>query len=116
MKDLYELAEAYADEIIQSQEFQKLLALKKEIKLKLSAKIIAFKTAEAKYLEAKSYGTFHPNLKEYQEQFVLAKSRLYAEPLVKEYKALERSIQNRLNSEVNELKNSISNKFKLTQF
>lgn len=112
MNDIYDLANAYADEMIQSKEFQRLLELKKQIKQSLGKRIIAFKTAEAKYLEAKQYGSYHPNLAEYQEKFVVAKKNLYSEPLVKEYKELELFLQEKLNQDINSLKQSVSNKFK----
>lgn len=113
MKNIYDLAEEYAEDIIASKDFQRLLELKEEIKKNLSKKIISFKTAEAKYMEAKSYGNYHPNLKEYQEAFVSAKASLYSEALVKEYKELEQKLQERLNQDINDLKQSVSNKFKL---
>ena len=90
--------------------------MKELIKKELSNKIIAFKTAEAKYLEAKSYGNYHPDLKEYQRKFTVAKTNLYSEAYVKEYIQLERKIQSSLNADFNDLKKSISNKFKLNQF
>lgn len=114
--DLYSLAEQYADQFTQSPDFKRLLEVKEKINQELSKKIIAFKTAEAKYLEAKSYGNYHPNLKEYQGRFVEAKKNLYSESLVKEYLTLESQIQAKLNQDFNDLKKSISNKFKLNQF
>lgn len=116
MKDIYDLAEDYAQELMNSKDFQRLLEVKKQIKKTLSQKIIAFKTAESKYIEAKSYGNFHPDLKKYQEDFISAKTSLYSENLVKEYKLLEAKIQNQLNQDINVLKQSVSNKFKLTLF
>ncbi len=82
--DIYDLADLYADQLIHSSDFMRLLELKELIKKELSNKIIAFKTAEAKY--------------------------------VKEYIQLERKIQSSLNADFNDLKKSISNKFKLNQF
>lgn len=116
MKDIYDLADAYADEVIQSEDFQRFLELKELIKQNLSNKIIAFKTAEAKYLEAKQYGTYHPDLEKYQKKFVEAKKNLYSEPLVMEYKKLEMNLQQQLNQDMNSLKQSISNKYKLDNF
>ena len=116
MKDIYDLAEEYADEVIDSPDFQRIIEIKELIKKNLSLKIIAFKTAEAKYLEAKDYGKYHPNLEEYRLRFVEAKTKLFSEDLVQEYKALEMKIQERLNQDINELKQSVSNKFKLNYF
>lgn len=116
MKDIYKLTEDYAQEIIDSDDFQRLLELKELIKKNLSHKIVAFKTAEAKYVEAKNYGNYHPDLKKYQEEFIIAKTNLYSENLVKEYKELETKIQERLDHDLNDLKKSVSNKFKLSLF
>ncbi len=108
--DIYDLADLYADQLIHSSDFMRLLELKELIKKELSNKIIAFKTAEAKY------GNYHPVLKEYQRKFTVAKTNLYSEAYVKEYIQLERKIQSSLNADFNDLKKSISNKFKLNQF
>lgn len=113
MNKLYDLAEKYADSIIESEDFKRYTALKEEIKRTLSGKIIAFKTKEAKYVEAKSYGNYHPDLKKYQEEFQKAKANLYNEPLMIEYKELELKIQAIINNDLNELKSTISNKFNL---
>lgn len=116
MKDIYDLADDYANDVINSPDFQRLLQVKKEIKKTLSGKIMAFKTAEAKYLEAKEYGKYHPNLEEYKNKFVETKTKLFNESLVKEYKELESKIQDKLNQDINDLKKSVSNKFKLNYF
>ena len=116
MKDIYDLAYAYADEVIQSKDFQRMLELKNLIKQTLSNKIIAFRTAEAKYLEVKQYGKYHPDLEKYQHKFADAKKNLYSEALVQEYKKLEMKIQQRLNQDMNSLKQSVSNKYKLDIF
>lgn len=113
--ELLELAEQYADTLINSEEFQGLLQLKEQIKKTLSGKIMAFKTAEAKYLEAKEYGKYHPDLEKYQREFVEKKKNLYQEPLIQEYKALERSIQVKLDRDMDDLKQSISNKFNVSK-
>ncbi|MDE5547122.1 MAG: hypothetical protein K2I88_06630 [Anaeroplasmataceae bacterium] len=116
MKDIYDLAEDYADKVINSPDFQRLLEVKEEIKRTLSGKIMAFKTAEAKYLEAKEYEKYHPDLEEYKKRFLETKTKLFSESLVKEYKELETKIQEKLNQDINDLKKSVSNKFKLNYF
>ncbi len=113
MDNIYEASDAYANQIIESEDFQRLLFLKNEIQKNCSQKIIAFKTAEAKYSEAKQYGSYHPDLNKYQVMFVEAKQKLYSDPLVKEYIELEGKIQEKINRDINDLKKSISNKFKL---
>ncbi len=114
--DIYQMADSYAYKIINSSDFQRLLELKEIIKKTLGKKIIAFKTAEAKYIEAKAYGKYHPNLKEYQKKFMDAKADLYKEVYVQEYILIEGKIQTKLNQDINELKGSISNKFKQNFF
>lgn len=113
MNKLYDLAEDYANIIIESEDFKRYLFLKEEIKKTLSLKIIAFKTKEAKYVEAKSYGNYHPDLKKYQDEFQKAKTSLYSEPLMVEYKELEHKIQSKIDKDLNDLKGTISNKFTL---
>lgn len=113
--ELLELAEKYADTLIDSVEFQRMLQIKEQIKKTLSGKIMAFKTAEAKYLEAKEYGKYHPDLEKYKKEFVEKKKSLYEEPLIQEYKALERSIQVKLDHDMDDLKQSISNKFNVSK-
>ncbi len=115
MENIYDLASAYADEIIQSEDFQRLLQLKEEIEHTLSKQIIGFKTAEAKYIEVKQYGNYHPDLEKYQKIFVEKKKVLYKEPLIRENKALERKIQLKLDKDMDDLKKSISNKFNLSK-
>lgn len=112
--ELLELAEKYADTLIESVDFQSMLQIKEQIKKTLSGKIVAFKTAEAKYLEAKEYGKYHPDLEKYQKEFVEKKKSLYQEPLIQEYKELERRIQVKLDQDMDNLKQSISNKFNVT--
>lgn len=113
MDKIYDMAEDYANKIIESQDFKRYLELKDEIRKKLSGKIIAFKTKEAKYIEAKSYGNYHPDLNKHQTEFQTAKANLYNDPLMVEYKELEHKIQAKLDKDLNDLKSTISNKFKL---
>lgn len=115
MEQLYDDAIAYANTIINSSEFKRMKELRGCIKTTLSGKIMAFKTAEAKFFEAKEYGTFHPDLKKYQQLYVEKKKNLYEDPMIIEYKKLERTIQKKLDDDLNDLKKSISNKFHLTK-
>lgn len=110
---IYELAEQYAQSIIIEKDFQRLLFLKKEIANQLTSLVVAFKTAESNYLDSKRYEQFLKD-NSLQEAFVQAKAALYGHPLVKEYKALERSIQAKLDEDLNALKSTVSNKFKLS--
>ncbi len=112
MEKIIEEANLYADKLINSDKFKRLIELNDLIKKNLSGKIMAFKTAEAKYLEAKAYGKYHPNLEEYKQLFIKTKTSLYSHPYVKEYKELEMEIQDSINKDINDLKSAISNTFK----
>ena len=115
MENVFDLAEEYADDFIESEDFKRLIELKEIIKKQLSGKIISFKTKEAKYIEAKKYGKYHPDLERYQSDFVEAKKSLYNEPLIIEYKKTERKLQEMLDSDMNSLKKVVSNKFPLKE-
>lgn len=114
MEQLYNDAIEYAQAIIESSDFKRMLELRECIKKTLAGKIMAFKTAEAKFLEAREYGLYHPDLKKYQKQYIEKKKSLYENPLIMEYKKLERSIQKKLDDDMDDLKKSISNKFHLS--
>lgn len=111
--ELYDLAFEYAKTIINSSDFQRLIYLSKCIEQNLKEEINMFKKASIKYGDALEYGKYHPNLKDYQIELSEAKTKLYSNELVIEYKTLEQKIQSKLNCDLNELKKSISNKFKL---
>lgn len=115
MEEIERLANEYADSFINSIEFKKLITLQKEIYEQLTPKIISFKTAEAKYLEALEYKEYYPNFNECKMNFIDKKKELYDNELVKEYKRLENQLQIKLDTDFNLLKKSISNKFALTK-
>ena len=108
---LNDLALEYTNIIKNTKEYQEYKRLKDLIDIKYSNLIIDFKTKESLYLEAKKYEAFHPNFKDIQNNFVMAKKKLYEKTEVKEFFKYERIIQKMLNEDINELKNSISNKF-----
>lgn len=101
------IIDEYIEELINNPDFIKLKELKKLIDSKYKNEIIAFKTAESLYIEATKYGKNHPNLHEYQINFMKAKSKLYSLNEVKEYLALERKIGNDINDDIKKLKDSI---------
>lgn len=110
---MFDLIDKYVDELTESKEFKRLLQLKKIIDSKYGLLIISLKTKEAKYLEAKQYGDYYPNLKDLQLEFSNAKKELYSKEEVVEYFNLEKSIQAMLDDDFNELKYEISNKLKI---
>ena len=106
-----ELAKDYVNKIEELEEFKRLLELKRIIDKKYALLIISFKTKEAAFLEAKERPDIF-NLDEAKKNFVEAKSKLYSKEEVKEYFILERKINKTLEDDMNDLKKSISNKFK----
>jgi len=70
---------------------KRLKELNQEIKNNYSQLISDFKTAEAKFNEAKKYGKYHPDYEFYHQKYLLAKDQLFKQPLVSEYKILERN-------------------------
>lgn len=112
---LYDMAEQYADFFIHSADFQRFLALGKEIEKKLSKEIIAFQTARSQYEEMKKYEPYQ-SAESYRKKLRDTKEKLYSHPLMTEYKRLENQLQEKLNADWNELKQWVSNKFELTKF
>lgn len=110
---IYDLAEEYALSFRETNDFKRFLILKVKIEEELKKEIIDFKNAESKYLEAKEYGDFHPDLTKYKNDLIVKKSILYSNNLVIEYKELEQKLQRKLDDDLNELKQSISNKFSI---
>ena len=109
---MYELIDKYADELFNTPDFKRLMELKKIIDTSYSSLIISFKTAESKYEDMKQYGSYAPGLDRLKKDFINAKANLYSKPEVVEYFDLERKIQAMLNNDINEIKESVSNKFK----
>ena len=105
-----DLIREYAKEIMEMEEFKRLLELKDIINKKYSLLIVSFKTKEANYNEAKERPEIF-DLRTAQKEFQDAKIKLYSKDEVKEYFKLERLINERLESDMNCLKESISNKF-----
>lgn len=103
----------YMKELLADGRLERLIELKKEIDMLYASSIVGFKTAEAKYLEARSYGKHYPDFEGIQKRFSQAKQKLYSKPEVREYFRLERELQGLLDEDMNELKTAISNKFSL---
>lgn len=109
------LIDNYIDLISDTNEFKRLLELKKIIDTKYPKEIIAFKTAESKYNEALDYGKYYPGIDNLRRSLSEKKTILYNKEEVKEYLELERKLDKMLNDDLNELKKSISNKFKTNE-
>ena len=99
-----DIIDDYVSDITNNDNFKKLIELKKIIDDKYKKEIIAFKTAESKYLEASNYGKYYPNLEELRRDFSNKKKELYSKEEVREYFDLERKINESINNDINELK------------
>ena len=107
MEDLVSL---YIDELKEKEDFKRLLELKRIIDKKYSNLIIALKTKESIYLDS-LYKPSHYDEVKVKKEFIEAKTNLYSKEEVKEYFSLERKINNLLDNDLNDIKESISNKF-----
>lgn len=92
-----------AKEIMDSNEFKELLAVKTEINEKLAQLLERFKIAKDKYTEVSKYGNYHSEYKVALTKLKEVKEELYTNPLVVKYKGLEKKIQEKLNEVANEL-------------
>ena len=102
----------YVEIIINTDEFKRLKELNKIIDQKYAKEIVAFKRCEANYLEALEYKQYYTNFDEITKRLSEAKTVLYNKEEVKEYLMLEKILQDMLTQDFNELKQSISAKFK----
>ncbi len=108
---MQDLIDEYINEIKNSDNFKKLLELKKIIDDKYQSLIMSFNVIKDNYFKAlenkKYYKDFNLIEKEYQD----VKTSLYSKEEVKEYIKLENKINNQLISDFNKIKESISTKF-----
>jgi predicted RNA-binding protein with RPS1 domain len=102
----------YINEVLELPEFKRLVELKILIDDKYSKEILAFKTTEEKYNEAKKYPNNY-DINTIRDGFIKAKSNLYSKAEVKEYFDLENHIQDLLNNDFNRIKDSIINTDKI---
>ena len=113
--NMEDLVKEYIDEIINSDDFKRLLKLKDMIHKEYAPLIISFKMKEAEYIEAKERPEIF-DLNQRQKEFSMAKANLYSKEYVKEYFMLEEKINKNINNDLDELKNLISNKFLKSPF
>ena len=108
---MQDLIDEYINEIKNSDDFKKLLELKKLIDDKYQSLIMSFNVIKDNYFKAlenkKYYKDFNLIEKEYQD----VKTSLYSKEEVKEYIKLENIINNQLIRDINKIKESISTKF-----
>lgn len=101
----------YIEEIKQNDDFIQYLKLKDIINISYKKEIIRLKNAEALYLDSKEHPINYPDLKKVQLSFVEAKKCLYEKEEVHQFFTLEKKIQRRIDQDLDELKNTVSNKF-----
>lgn len=113
-QEIIEKTYELVDEIKGSEDYKKLQKLHKIIDTNSEIKelINIFKKYNDKYEEVSKYGKYHPDLKKVQKQFSEAKTNLYSNKLVKEYKELENRIQKILDNISKELAIGVSKKIK----
>lgn len=89
--------------------YQKLKHVKKQLEQNHFKDIEAFNLAKANYdLILSEGGTYHPSYKDAVKALSEAKSRLYAHPLIEEYKALEKAFELMLNAFIQSFTKHIS--------
>lgn len=99
----------FAKEIMETEEFVRLLKVKEEINEKIPKLVQEFNVAKEKYEEVCKYSTFHPDYKKVKLELIRTKEALYTNELVIEYKELEKIIQEKLNNASKEIVKAISN-------
>lgn len=106
--ELCEKSINFANEIMKTDEFKRLLEIKKEISEKIPEVLKEFNKAKEKYEEVSKYSLYHPDLERVRTRLVKAKEALYTNPLVIKYKELEKEIQKKLNLVAHEIAEVIS--------
>ena len=90
-----ELCEAIGDEILLLPICQTYKKLQQEIKTnsEIIELINKFEKAKEAYADVERYGKYHPDYKMVSQQLIEAKSNLFQNPYIKEFKKCEREIQ-----------------------
>ena len=107
--EINDLVDLYYNELKGSNDYKRLLELKEYINTNYKNLIVSMKTKESIYLDAKEKAYLTDSI---TNDFSMAKTKLYEKPEVKEYFMLEGKINEELAKDFNDLKQSISNKFK----
>lgn len=108
MTEILMLAYDYVDEIKASNEYQRLLWLNDNLTKLYQEEIKAFKTIEKAYNEVMEIGIHHPDFKKVSSSFVEVKKNLYEKSEVKEYLALDRKIEVKMNQLLEKISTNIS--------
>ena len=89
------------------EEMQRLKELNDIIKEKYHQEIVDFKLYEQKFNECKSYGKYHPDYGMYQQKLHDARIALNEKPEVREYKKLERQMDQMLGKIASKIKGEL---------
>lgn len=110
LEKTYELV----DEIKQTNQYIRLLELDQKIKSDPDLVILiqSFNKIKLKYEEVSQYGKYHPDLKRVKLELSKKKEEVFTNDIIKEYKQLEKDLQNRLDTISKEIANSVSSKIK----
>jgi cell fate (sporulation/competence/biofilm development) regulator YlbF (YheA/YmcA/DUF963 family) len=110
LEKTYELV----DEIKQTNQYIRLLELDQKIKSDPDLVILiqSFNKIKLKYEEVSQYGKYHPDLKRVKLELSKKKEEVFTNDVIKEYKQLEKDLQNRLDTISKEIANSVSSKIK----
>ena len=102
------------DDIKSSDSYKRLIDLDSQIKTnpELVSLTGSFNKIKIKYDEVSKYGKYHPDLKTVQLELSSKKEEVFTNETIKEYKKLEKDLQNRLDHISKEIANSVSSKIK----
>ncbi len=104
---MQDLIDEYILELKNDNDFIELKKLKKIIDEKYFKEIMSFKTKESIYNDAIKNGSYYNDIDSIRNDFINAKANLYKKEEVKEYFRLEKIIQNKLNNDLNIIKDSL---------
>ena len=108
---MQELIDEYINEIKNSDDFKKLIELKKLIDSKYQSLIMSFNVKRDNYFEAEKNKNYYQDFDLIKKEYIDIKTQLFSKEEVKEYINLENKINNRLDEDFNMVKESISSKF-----
>ena len=108
---MQELIDEYINEIKNSDDFKKLIELKKLIDSKYQSLIMSFNVKRDNYFEAEKNKNYYKDFDLIKKEYIDIKTQLFSKEEVKEYINLENKINNRLDEDFNKVKESISSKF-----
>lgn len=113
-QEIIEKTYELVDELKAQDSYKRILELKKEIDQNPEIKklVEAFQKLNIKFEEVSKYGKYHPDLKTVQQDFSKAKTALYTNEIVKEYKTLEKDLQRTLDHCSSEIATAVSAKIK----